>query len=582
MIRRELQALSSPNFQQLAVHCGLDISELDLSQLSRRRLVAPLEVSGEVEGGYTRLHLFVLARYLEAVRPVRHPWGSRAAGHTLDEVAELGRELEAIFEGLGQGRVGEDLLSRADRVLRELERFLAGCDPFGPLGEVIDLLNPEFVARLRNQGRLYAELRGASRALADALQVGESRPAREPMTRPMFQFDVEAAARQTPTDELRSTQVIDEPMETSARAREAIDEVFSAASEVSESAEEERVLPRQARQTPASMTRDELRSTAVIEVSLEDIDVLDEDSFSEPAPAEASAPEELHEQVTQGDEACEKGQLAEESSDPILLTEEKPEVEASRTFRRASQPTERTLELNERLARLRADDGERNPPTAIQADATDEPTAPTQDLSARIEELNRRRETYLKEQAWEPLAELYESGIELFADAGERQQVFLVLAMLYEVKLRQKEKAFDAFARAFGERQALAGRGKALEGLQRLGRAASLHQGYVEWLQMQLSTPLDEQEREGMQKELALALFSDRQYQKAFLCYASFLADAPERNVTAESLAQLARLGEYIEAEEVQSFYDDLLEQELSPSIAGLIREQIVQGEQAP
>ncbi|TXD38187.1 hypothetical protein FRC98_04625 [Lujinxingia vulgaris] len=570
MIRRELEALSSPQFQQLAAQCGLELSEVDFSQLSRRKLLAPFEAVG----GYTRLHLFVLAQYLEAVRPVRHPWGSRAAERTLDEVAELGRELEAIFEGLVAGRLSEDLLSRADKVFRDLERFLADCDPFGPLGEVIDLLNPGFVAKLRNQGRLYAELRGASRALADVLQGGERKEEREPMTRPMFQLDVEAAARPAPVDDLRSTQVIDEVMETSAGAREAIDEVLNAASEVSEQSAAEPFEDddddfgeaTQILKAPSSFQEDDLRSTQVIEVSLDDIDVLDEDS----EPSSVSEASEADEQ---------ESELAEESSDPILLTEEKSAPEEApgptRAFRRASQPTERTRDLNERLARLRGDlsEAEETPPPAVEAEAGGEITAPGDDLAARIAILNEQRERYIKEQAWEELAALYEDGIELFGAPAERQQVFLVLAMLYEVKLRQKEQAFDAFARAFAERRAEAGRAKALEGLQRLGRAASLHQRYVEWIQTQLSTPLADEEREGLQKELALALFSDRQYQKAFLCYASFLADDPERNINPGNLAQLSRLGEYVEGEEVAAFYQDLLEQELSNPVAALLRE---------
>lgn len=570
MIRRELEALSSPQFQQLAAQCGLELSEVDFSQLSRRKLLAPFEAVG----GYTRLHLFVLAQYLEAVRPVRHPWGSRAAERTLDEVAELGRELEAIFEGLVAGRLSEDLLSRADKVFRDLERFLAGCDPFGPLGEVIDLLNPGFVAKLRNQGRLYAELRGASRALADVLQGGERKEEREPMTRPMFQLDVEAAARPAPVDDLRSTQVIDEVMETSAGAREAIDEVLNAASEVSEQSAAEPFddddddfgEATQILKAPSSFQEDDLRSTQVIEVSLDDIDVLDEDS----EPSSVSEASEADEQ---------ESELAEESSDPILLTEEKSAPEEApgpaRAFRRASQLTERTRALNERLARLRSDlsEAEETPPPAVEAEAGGEITAPGDDLAARIAILNEQRERYIKEQAWEELAALYEDGIELFGAPAERQQVFLVLAMLYEVKLRQKEQAFDAFARAFAERRAEAGRAKALEGLQRLGRAASLHQRYVEWIQTQLSTPLADEEREGLQKELALALFSDHQYQKAFLCYASFLADDPERNINPGNLAQLSRLGEYVEGEEVAAFYQDLLEQELSNPVAALLRE---------
>ncbi|RVU44921.1 hypothetical protein EA187_10310 [Lujinxingia sediminis] len=575
MIRRELQALSSPQFQHLAAQCGLELSEVDFSQLSRRKLLAPFDAVG----GYTRLHLFVLAQYLEAVRPVRHPWGSRAAERTLDEVAELGRELEAIFEGLIEGHLGDERLSRAERVFRELERFLASCDPFGPLGEVIDLLNPGFVAKLRNQGRLYAELRGASRALAEAIQGGESKVEREPMTRPMFQFDVEAAVRTPPVDDLRSTQVIDEVMETSRGAREAIDEVLSAASEVSEHPghqddedddDDDFGEATQILKAPNAFRDDDLRSTQVIEVSLDDIDVIEEDSDPSSI-SEASESSEADE---------EEGELSEQSSEPIVLTEEKsaPGEAAgpARAFRRASQPTERTRDLNERLARLRSDlsEAEEPPPPAVESgEVSEEPTAPTEDLAARIAILNEQRERYIKEQAWEELAALYEDGIELFSAPAERQQVFLVLAMLYEVKLRQKEQAFDAFARAFAERRAEAGRAKALEGLQRLGRAASLHQRYVEWIQTQLSTPLDDTEREGLQKELSLALFSDRQYQKAFLCYASFLADDPERNINPGNLAQLSRLGEYVESDEVAAFYQDLLEQKLSTPVAGLLRE---------
>ncbi len=394
--------LDSGDFLVLASQCGFALKEVDLTQLSRRNLIVPWTDKG---GGkwYSELHLFVVAKYLEAVRPVRHPWGTRAAEISLDEVGELGEKVNGFVEAQDRGeRLDEE---EAADFLLALERYLAQVDPFGPLSELFDFVQPGLRSRLRNEGRLFVELRKAARGMAERVEgITESvDPETNPMTQPMFGVDEETA------DDLRSTQVIGDetPEDLTPKQKvveQAIDEVLSSVSEVQEEPY--------------------------------DGDGEDEDDEVDGRTQVVAIP------FGPGEESF---GLGEESSEPIVLEEELSEDEIPDDFSPASEPREvktgQTEGLNRRLDELRKRDATkrtRKPP----------PLDDRKEVARRIAHLNRQRESYLREGEWQKLVDLYEEGIELFSNAEERRQVFQVLGKLYESKLDDPVKACGAYARA--------------------------------------------------------------------------------------------------------------------------------------
>ncbi len=532
-----LTELDPEAFLDLISQCGLKLKELDLAKLARQKLVEPWQ-RDEENSYYTELHLFLVARYLEAVSPVQHSWGKESSEISLEGVRELGQQLNHILDTAAAESPGE-LDRKIREFMMELERFLARIDPFGPLGDIFDLLRPQIRKEIKNSGRLYLELRRAATQVALRLEgdAGEDNP----MTQPMF--IVESTAMLSDKD-LRSTQVIDESVgETSAAAKQAIDEVLSAASEASDE------KPPRSSRPPREMAK--VPPTPTEEEDQRDTDVLKASEVQDKAMG-----------------------LHEESSEPIVLLEEEiseaelpaAEIIEEEEFSR-DVPTQRTKDLSNRLKSLRKQDGKQGePPTTPQAKGIS-------DIAKRIADLNKRREVYLKNQEWQQLADLYEDGMELFSEAAERQQVYLVLAMLYEVKLRKKDLAFSAFANAWGEREVAAGQAKALEGLQRLGRASSLQQRYVEWLQEQLKLDLATTDAARLQKELALALFADQKYDASFSGYAAFLQKEPDEAITADSLTQLQRLGEHVEPTEMDSFLETILELKLKDETREVIEE---------
>lgn len=203
------------------------------------------------------------------------------------------------------------------------------------------------------------------------------------------------------------------------------------------------------------------------------------------------------------------------------------------------------------------------------------PSYTGEELAEKIAELNRLREQYLAAQAWSQLVELYEDGIGLFVDSSERQQVYLVLGTLYEIKLKEKGRAMDSFIRAFGEVGNQAGADKALAGMRRLGPSPEVHDGYLANLEEQLAGELEDEDRRYLQRFHALALYGAGEYQRAFLLYASMLAENPDENVNPQSLGDLELLGSEVDVEEVLDFYHDILEQNVRPEIRQWVQNRV-------
>lgn len=449
MSQMSLTQLDMSAFLTLASQCGLELEEVDLVQLDRRKLVVPWQFD-KGESCYTEFHLYAVAQYLNAVRPIRHPWTSRAPELTLDEVSRIAGQVNRLLD-VACGESGEErrFSAELEELVMGVERFLARIDPFGALADAFDFLQPSLRGSVRNSGRLYLELKLAASHLTAQLEAdGEGAP----LTKPMFGIE---ATEMAPIDDLRSTQVMDQPV-TGASARKAIDDVLSAASEASD----------------AEIVEEDPRSTQVIQVMLNPEPGLVEDS-SEPIVL-----------------------LDEEIDEDDLDGEDEETASKGKDFKSHAETTGRNQDLNKRLERLREND------TAAARERRTVKESPSQGISAqdskttaeRIAELNRRREAYLREQKWEELVALYEDGIELFSIPAEREQVFLVLAMLQEAKLRQKGRAFEAFTRALAEGQEGPGRKKALEGLRRL--AGDVDRGQqTEFIERALEGELEESTR---------------------------------------------------------------------------------------
>jgi len=205
---------------------------------------------------------------------------------------------------------------------------------------------------------------------------------------------------------------------------------------------------------------------------------------------------------------------------------------------------------------------EPEPQPEAEAPDADEQTveAAHRELQARTDRLNQLRRTYLAEQRWEELVELYEDGLDLFVDPAERQRVFLTLALLYEVKLKQADLAFEQFAQAYelgGDAQGLA---KAFEGMHRLGAQPPLQSRWSEFLEAQLGREeLAGAERAELQRHHALVLHALGAGQRAFYTYTAFLADAHFEQLDERAFDDLERLAAGVDTDELGDIYADLL-----------------------
>jgi hypothetical protein len=423
IVADQLQVLlSRQEFLSLVNRAGFDLSEADLAELVRRNLLRPISQPALKEparkeqeegvGTFHLLHLFVLARYFEAVRPTRHPWGAVAPDPTLQDVTRESRQCHDFVVALIDQEAPLDT-GLASQWAASARAFADEINPFGPLTDVVGLLGQHGRGELRGAGLLYVRLFELAEQL-DAIAVSES------------------------SDKGKSVE--DQP-------------------------EPEQQEPEQQEPDP------------------QDVEI------------------ELTEQIP-SDEYDEHGEPAFEADDD--------EDDGTNPFsHQKSEVTARTENLENRLDQLRSHDKAvarkrkktpDKPADTVPTDTVPEPGQPAQapaqppareapdNLHQRIEELNRLRETYLAEQRWDDLAELYEDGIKLFVEPVERQQVFLTLAMLYEVKLKRLESAFDKFVAAYRESGTSTATNKAMECLQRLGRQPSIQGNYAEFLEAELSS----------------------------------------------------------------------------------------------
>lgn len=184
----------------------------------------------------------------------------------------------------------------------------------------------------------------------------------------------------------------------------------------------------------------------------------------------------------------------------------------------------------------------------------------------QIQELNAKREAYMKDQNWSGLVTLYENGVELFG-AGERQQVYLTLAKLYELKIKDTARALENMALAFelgGEEAVLR---KIIDALRRLGNGPT-RPALMAWVEAQLgSGQWDFAITESLQRMRAGLLHETGDAQRGFLMYASFVADAPDRAANDSGLDFLEKMAEGVDATELYELYDELIEQTIDRTL---------------
>lgn len=677
MRQSPIHAMEREEFLSIAELMGLGLKGEELDALVHHKLLAPL---GAAEGGegqrFCALHLYVLAQYDEHVRPPQHPWRARPLADlaTIKLLAARVTQLAEQLRGEGEPPRPAEL----EDLVVEMERYLAGIDPFGPLGDILDLLRPDVMARLRGVGRRYVELRRVAASLAELAEQYEAREVAEPMTRPVdLEEEPELAPELLP--ELEPESEPDSEVEVEVEASPTVEAPRAEASATSEAVVEpseadeipsaDEAMPQALRRTAtfdaeptrvsappdfgAESMQDETDAQvdvpeALVPASVSGLDVVvkaDESRTLHGMPqlqirADGLRPkDEPGMRVTAEIEALPKrpvlGQRKPQPTPPPLTSLNIGRGQPNPFQRDAAQATSPNDALRERLDALRRGEpgradasptrevkGEEREASMLGVESTamsessevsgvgrhriaptpepaapmmqearmeeppdddldgkptmvlSGPTAPTspldemsapadappsaEELAERVQRLNKLREQYIKSQDWGALAALYEDGVGLF-DPAERAQIFETLSKLYEVKLKDPERAWQSLERAWHGAQDDAGRLRVLQGLERQG--AKRVDAWVSWLEVELPRAnVQGSVRLALQRALALGLKASGQDARAFLTFAAHLAEHPDTGVSAETLAVLESLVERGRAEELYAFYDDLLE----------------------
>ncbi|AWV89817.1 hypothetical protein [Bradymonas sediminis] len=645
--------VSRAEFLELAAQAGFEIGEEQLDELLRRNLLRAWEPKGSrtPQAHFHRLHLYMLARYFDAARTTRHPWGALAPSVGLAEIAGLARECRDLVGLLVEVDAGEDAVEADSQALmakwaKALAERAAELNPFGPLAGVAALLSPQAQAQLRGHGLqflVFSQLAAALGALVeDAPQPAESAAVvAEPEPAPAVEVEaeVEAPKPAEPTlgalnidhdavafvretaeqdavsradielapvselsevswgedevttfdvgrsqDALKAEMAVEEPVTRAEKIGDKIPHGFGPEDSEPTSRTED-LQTRLARlrredesavdraQSPAAEVEIAEAATdadeAVEALVLEDevgADGVGDDTPEAQAQKDPDAPrltremfvEPLKDEPSQGDEEEDESLSGLEDIFDEALRD--PDVfEASEVFEDEVAGGAELVEESEEILELDA---------VVQKSAEDAPVEVAEDtkeddlhdLKARTDRLNQLREIYLAEQRWEELVALYEDGLDLFVDPVDRQRVFLTLALLFEVKLKRSPAAFEQFERAYVVGGDPAGRAKAFEGMQRLGRQSAVQSRWAEFLEAELSSEaLPAAARAELQRHLALVLHSLGSQQRAFYTYTAFLADARPDQLDEHAFDELERLAEDVGKEELGDIYADLL-----------------------
>jgi tetratricopeptide (TPR) repeat protein len=690
MRQSPIHALERDEFLSLAEQCGLSLKGEELDALVHHKLLVPLRAGAM---SFCALHLYVLAQYDEHVRPPQHPWRAKPLAD-LAGVKRLAVQVAELADGL-RGDREPPAAARIEELAFEMERYLASLDPFGPLGDVLDLLREDVMARLRGVGRRYVELRWAAGALAAMVEQYAPGEEPEPMTRPVESEELDESGVETSEPVLVLEEVASETAVAKAPAlAPASEELGGASGSVKEIPKEDEAVGQFSQRSVASSDdgmgagRDgehagefDAEPTRLIATQL-GVQAPGMPAAAPVKPVMADvAPSGLKKtQMGIGTQALKLGAGAPPAEHGARVTAEleafpkRPTLEMRKPqptpppltslnvgrrgepnpfSRDANQATAPNNALRERLGALRttAPGGLAQPgkagaatrevgpeerdelmvqeptsalaePTVVQPEPSatgeleaadvasngllretrqemmpeddldakptsmlqtpqertsplDEPSIPNnappsaEELAARVQHLNKLREQYIKAQDWAALAALYEDGVGLF-DPTERAQIFETLSKLYEVKLKDPERAWQSLERAWHSAQDEASRRRVWAGVERLGMKRG--EAWVSWLEGEIARGSAQGElRLLLQRALAFGLKALGQDGRAFLVFAAYLADHPDTGIKDETLDALESLVTDGEVEELYAFYDDLLETRQGASWVGAL-----------
>ena len=158
--------LTREQFLGLARRCHLDLDATALDMLGAHGFLSAIQAEGQAR--YAPVHLWLLARYFEAVRTTAHPWdewptrrpqGTRASD--LKALAHDAVELNHVIAWFSSDRPRDDrsaLPASASSLARDLRTWLSARQTLGALREVLPLLRPDMRAGLRGGALMEALL----------------------------------------------------------------------------------------------------------------------------------------------------------------------------------------------------------------------------------------------------------------------------------------------------------------------------------------------------------------------------------------------------------------------------------------
>lgn len=612
MSRYPIQSMSLEAFASLVEQVGMPIELEDFEQLIEHKLLLPLDGDpGDGLPEFCLLQLFGLARYIDAVTILHHPWLGDPEG--LDAAIDEARHVTVHLTSLANRLRDEAEFVRKEeleQIVLEFQRELQQSNPFGPLASIIDFARRDVIEQMQGATRFWAEMHFCASALAemaDGLARGDLAE-----TAPMGHASVSGLASRG----LRTTQDMDAVESVALRSTLELEKPEADdASETVASALDAGIKP------PTSSPRVTAEMDAVERPEDDEDAPLDDEGEEEganPFKRDASQSTSNNSDLQQRLEALRNldGRRARASSigaKAIALAQAKAEAEADDEpeeeegvvpeSARDQEESEVVLteeegasaedeapagqnifsvEENTFILEHEADGGEDEDVAnedhvelvedeapledlEPEPDEASEPSQPEEQsdhvsMAEKIQELNQKREAYMREQNWEGLVALYEDGISLF-ESQERQQVHLTLAKLYELKLQDSARAFENMTAAFALGGPRAIQEKIIEAMQRSGGGGAQKESYVAWLEEQAqATDLALSSMELLQMTWSRHLRAEDP-QRAFFSFASYLADNPEERANEESLTFFEELGEGVEHEELYALYDDLLEQ---------------------
>ncbi|MEL6179490.1 MAG: hypothetical protein AAFS10_11075, partial [Myxococcota bacterium] len=151
--------LSVEQFISLAGRCRLMVSSVMLNALSARDLLAPV---GQHNTPYAPAHLWIVARYLEAVTIHHHPWSTPKTIEQalLDALPADAQVLNSVLHDFYLSDQPPAQMSHAQNALVEqMGRFIQERDPLGAFSHLLPYLRPELRSQMRGDALIVGLLR---------------------------------------------------------------------------------------------------------------------------------------------------------------------------------------------------------------------------------------------------------------------------------------------------------------------------------------------------------------------------------------------------------------------------------------